>query len=118
MYKNYFFLNRIIIEANQELSGYTIINCFSQDKDKVVFELKKSDQFRYLEISVNPGLPYITIKQNFHRAKKNTIDFFSEYLPAGEIRFRIADSDRIIKIRNFDILIFILPFAESSQIYF
>ncbi len=100
MYKNYFFLNRIILEANQVLNGYSITNCFSQDKDKIVFELKNKSDLKFLEISVNPGMPYITIKNDFHRAKKNTVDFFINYLPADKIQFNISDSDRIIKIKT------------------
>ncbi len=98
MYKNYFYLNRIILEANKELHNFKIVNIFSQDRDKVVFEMKYQDNSKFLEISVNPGMPYITLKNEFHRAKKNTIDFFYEYLPAEIIEFQISDSDRIIKI--------------------
>ena len=98
MYKNYFYLNRIILEANKELNNFKIVNIFSQDRDKIVFEMKYQDNSKFLEISVNPGMPYITLKNEFHRAKKNTIDFFYEYLPAEIIEFQISDSERIIKI--------------------
>ncbi len=100
MYKNYFFLNRIIIDANNQLVGYSIENIFSQEKGKIIFELKNKSDFKFLEICVNPGTPYFTLKQNFHRAKKNTIDFFQKYLPAEILQFEICDRDRIIKIKT------------------
>ena len=118
MYKNYFFLNRIIIEANQNLNGYKIVNSFSQERDKLIFELKKSTEYKYLEISVNPGLSYITIKQNFHRAKKNTIDLFSEYLPTDEISFHIAESDRILKIKTSEFEIYFTIRGKFTNLFF
>ncbi|MEO8399839.1 MAG: NFACT RNA binding domain-containing protein [Ignavibacteriaceae bacterium] len=100
MFKNYFFLNKIIIEANKLLKAYLITNIFSQEKDKIIFELSNKIDQKYLEVSVNPVLAYITLKNNFHRAKKNTMDFFSKYLPAELISFQISEDDRIIKLKT------------------
>ena len=95
-----------------------IVNCFSQERDKLIFELKKSTEYKYLEISVNPGLSYITIKQNFHRAKKNTIDLFSEYLPTDEISFHIAESDRILKIKTSEFEIYFTIRGKFTNLFF
>ncbi len=101
MFKNYFFLNRLIIEANTVLKVSKIISIFSQEKDKLIIEVRKNDFNKFIEISVNPGFPYFTIKDSYNRAKKNTIDVFENILPADLICLEIAVSDRIIKF-NFD----------------
>jgi len=98
MIKNYFILNRIILEANEELDGFRITEAYSQEKDKIIFCFKRNDDEKFIEISVNPGFPYINLRQNVHRAKKNTVDFFSEYLPAEFVSFEIADNDRVLKL--------------------
>ncbi len=98
MIKNYFFLNKFIEEANNLLQESIVVSVFSQEKDKLVTELRKNGTDFYLEISVNPGFPYITIKRKFNRAKKNTIDFFPNCLSAKLRSFGISDSDRLIKI--------------------
>ena len=53
---------------------------------------------KFLEINVNPVQPHINIRTSYSRAKKNTIDVFSE--AHGQIisSIKIADDDRIIKI--------------------
>ncbi|MFZ0453390.1 MAG: NFACT RNA binding domain-containing protein [Ignavibacteriaceae bacterium] len=99
MYKNYFFLNRFVVEVNSILKDSFLISAFSQEKDKLLLEIRKERETRFLEISVNPGFPYITLKDSYHRAKKNTIGFFAELLPAQIQQFEIADSDRILKIK-------------------
>jgi predicted ribosome quality control (RQC) complex YloA/Tae2 family protein len=98
MIKNYFFLNRFIFEASEQLKGSSLNEAFSQDKDKIILSFQRSDNDLFLEISTNPGLPYINLRQNFHRAKKNTLSFFADYLPAKFIDMSIAKTDRVIKI--------------------
>lgn len=99
MYKNYFFLNRFIVEINSILKDSLLLSAFSQEKDKLILEVKKDSEIKFLEISVNPGFPYINLKDSFYRAKKNTIDFFSEHLPLKLIQFEIASADRILRIK-------------------
>ncbi len=98
MIKNYFILNRLIVEFNSELQGFTINQIFSQEKNILMLECIKNNVVKFIEISVNPGFPYINLKSNYSRAKKNTIDFFQEYLPAEIISFEIAKADRVIRI--------------------
>lgn len=98
MFKNYFLLNRIVVEANLLLNDFVITSIFSQEKDKLLFILTNNTKEIILEISVNPGFPYFSVKDKFNRAKKNTIDFFEEYLPSKIISIEIAENDRIIKI--------------------
>ncbi len=99
MYKNYFILNRIILELNASLRDSVITEIFSQEKDRLVLKCVK-DSEKYIEISVNPGDPYITLKDEFHRARKNSIDFFSDYLPVMINNFEISDHDRLVRING------------------
>ncbi|HKI78625.1 MAG TPA: NFACT RNA binding domain-containing protein [Ignavibacteriaceae bacterium] len=98
MYKNYFILNRFIIEAGKILEGFKLISAFSQDKNKLILEFSKGENNYYIEISTNPGFPFITLKNKFKRAKKNTIDFFESACSQIISSFEIADFDRIVKL--------------------
>ncbi len=101
MYKNYFILNRIVLELNSVLQHSVIREIFSQEKDRLIIKCNDVDE-KYIEISVNPGMPYITLKKEYHRAKKNSIDFFAEYLPAEINKIEISSVDRIIRMNCFD----------------
>ena len=97
MHKNYFFLNRLAVELNKELENCPLVAAFSQEKNKLVLEFQKPDNNKYLEISVEPGFPYLNLRESFKRAKKNTVDFFTEYLPSNLNQIEIAEDDRIVK---------------------
>ena len=98
MFKNYFILNRLVIEANILLKDYSLVSAFTQDKERIIFELKNNDRKKFIEISTIPNFEFISIKDNFSRAKKNTIDFFSPHLPSKIASFKISVKDRIIRI--------------------
>ena len=98
MIKNYFYLNKFVIEAGKILRGKKVYNIFTQEKDKLILEFGEEDEKMFLEMYVNPGQPHINIRTSYSRAKKNTIDVFPE--ACGQIisSIKIAIDDRIIKI--------------------
>jgi len=71
-----------------------------------------------LVISVNPSFPFIIIKNEFHRAKKNTIDFFEPYVPAEIKNFEIAKTDRVIKITLSSGNIYFIIRGNFTNIFF
>jgi predicted ribosome quality control (RQC) complex YloA/Tae2 family protein len=108
--KNYFFLKRFLAEAYGELKGLNAVSIFSQEKDKIIFKLSPGNREavgKFLELSANPGNPYPALKKNYRRAKKNTIDFFSGYLPMKLVSMEIAESDRVMKFK-----------FDSASVYF
>ncbi len=117
MFKNYFFLNRIITELNDQFKGFTLRSIFSQEKDTLIFEITDFKRNYFLEISVNPGFPYINIRHNFHRAKKNTIDFFRTVLPSKITGFSIAATDRVIKIELEDSPLFFIVRGKHTNVF-
>ena len=107
MIQNYFFLNRLVLEANEILRDAVIQEIFSQEKGTLVIYCEKSNENIFIETSVIPGNSYFTIKNKYTRAKKNTINFFDEAVKQQINSFEIANDDRIIKIK-----------LQPSEIYF
>lgn len=105
MIKNYFFLNRFVVELSGLLDQFTLAEAFSQEKDKIVLILERTNEQRFIEINVNPGFPYINLRDKYYRAKKNTISFFHDRLPSRFTGCSIAVSDRLLKLsfQNFNI---------------
>jgi len=92
MYKNYYYLNRLVIELNKFVPGSTLNECFSQESDRLVL----STTLFALIISANQNEPFIIKRDEFHKAKKNVLNFFPDYLPSNIQKVFIADDDRII----------------------
>jgi predicted ribosome quality control (RQC) complex YloA/Tae2 family protein len=107
MIQNYFFLNRVILEANELLKDAVIREIFSQEKGTLIINCENLNGNIFIELSVIPGNSYFVIKNNYTRAKKNTINFFNEAFNQRIVSFEIANNDRIIKLK-----------LEQSEIYF
>ncbi len=108
MFKNYFYLLRSVNYLNSILSGARIFDIYSQEKNKLFLHIPSEENpHRHLIISTNPHSPYLLVKNNHHKAKRNVIDFFADYLPLLLSDIKIATNDRLI---NFNL--------DSSNLYF
>src|SRR3972149_1694868 len=97
MFKNFFVLNRHVVEVNKLLSGFTLVNIFTQEKNKLIFYLRKDVQEYFIELNADSSLPYFIVREKYNRAKENTLDFFESYLPSKLNSIKIAELDRIIQ---------------------
>ncbi|MBL1211922.1 MAG: DUF814 domain-containing protein [Ignavibacteriae bacterium] len=101
MIKNYFYLLRNTIELTDELVNCSVNEIYSQEKDKIYLRLA-SEQFphKHLIISSDQNMPYLYVKEDHRKAKKNTINFWDEYLPAEIIKISIAKNERVVKLQS------------------
>ncbi|MEI7812463.1 MAG: NFACT family protein, partial [Ignavibacteria bacterium] len=98
MYKNYFYLNRMITELNPIFTGMWLTEAFSQEKDRLILNFTSNgNDKRILAVSTDQNLPYINLRKEYCRAKKNTAEFFFDHLPDSLINIEIATDDRIIR---------------------
>ena len=100
MYKNFFFLNKFAIEADNDLREYSLTDAFSQDKDTLILGFRLGEEKKFIELSVNPGNPYITLRNKYSRAKRNSVSFFEDYLPIRIESVGIALYDRVIRFNS------------------
>ncbi|HET55890.1 MAG TPA: DUF814 domain-containing protein [Ignavibacteria bacterium] len=108
MFKNYFYLNRAVIELSEMLIGSTIFEVFTQEKETLYFHIPtEENEYRHLVVSINQSEPYLIIKDEHRKARKNVANFYSDLLPDKIEAIQIAQDDRIIKIicTNFYLLI-------------
>ncbi len=117
MYKNYFFLNREIVELNKLLNGFSITSVFSQYKNLLTINCTKNEKKIFIEISTNPGDPYLHLRESFNRAKKNTVDVFGEIPKSTILSFEIAESDRIIKIQTDKYILYFTIRGKYTNVY-
>ncbi len=96
MLKNYFLLNRIILELNAALKYGKVISVFTQEKEKLVIEIKKNEEDIFVEICVNHSLPYLIYRDFYIRAKKNSLDLLPALGGRNILDCLIAEDDRIL----------------------
>jgi predicted ribosome quality control (RQC) complex YloA/Tae2 family protein len=119
MYKNYFYLLRCIKEISSVINGNSIIEIYTQEKDKLYLHIPLQNKpLFHLIISVNPQTFYLTFKEELHKAKKNTYSFFPEYLPSRIENIKIALGERIIRIEIEKGKLFFICRGNESNILF
>ena len=100
MLRNYYYLSRAVSELNELLKDSEVKQIFSQDKNILLISIPSKDNpFRHLEISTYPSLPYLLLRNDFRKAKKNVLEFNKVSLPEVIKELTIAENDRLINIK-------------------
>ncbi len=94
MHNNYYFLRQLSTRLNEKVSGYTIVSCFSQNKDELIIELNNSFDSVFIKANLSPGFCCLSFPVNFHRARKNTIDLFREVILKKIIAVKQFENER------------------------
>lgn len=116
MFKNFFVLNRHIVEVNKLLSGFNLVNIFTQEKNKLIFCLRSDLREYFIEMNADSLLPYFIIREKYNRAKKNTLDFFESYLPSKLNLIKIAEFDRVIQFNLQDASIYFYIHGKETNV--
>lgn len=99
MFKNYFYLLRASQELNELLKGNKLLECYTQERDKLFLHIPTEEfSFLHLIISTNPQEFHFYIKEEQRKAKKNTADFFAQHLPQRISEVKIAFGERVLAI--------------------
>lgn len=80
MHNNHYFLRQLGLLLNARIKGYTLVSCFSQEKDELVIEFNNGTKSFFIKASLRPELQCLSFPTTFHRARKNSIDLFPELL--------------------------------------
>ncbi|MEN8191621.1 MAG: NFACT RNA binding domain-containing protein [Bacteroidota bacterium] len=119
MLRNYYYLNRAVTELNELLKGAEVTEIFSQDKNLLLLSIPTRDYpYRHLEISTNFSLPYLQLKYDHRKAKKNVVEFTKISLPEKIKKISIADNDRIINIEMSASKLIFSIMGGKTNIYF
>jgi predicted ribosome quality control (RQC) complex YloA/Tae2 family protein len=98
MHNNYLFLKHLASELKVKLLGSALLSCFSQEKDELMLGFNTYGNDVYLKCTLKPDFSCITIQNEFARAKKNTVNLWSEIYGLKVIDFSIFENERALKI--------------------
>jgi predicted ribosome quality control (RQC) complex YloA/Tae2 family protein len=93
-----FFLQRLAVRLEQQLRGYTLVSCFSQDKDELVLEFNDARNSLFLKASLQPEIQCLSFPHTFRRARKNSIDIFPEIILRAVKGVRAFRNERSIAV--------------------
>lgn len=118
MFKNYFYLLRCIKELSGLIINNKIAEVYTQEKDKLFLRIPSADNHNYhMIISTNPQSPFITIKHEHFKAKKNVKIFFEDFTPDVLEKIEIAQGDRIVRFTLSESYLFFVVRGAGTNIF-
>lgn len=84
------------------LEGWTLAECWSQERNRLALRFILDRRSLFVEISVDLHLGYALLRDDLQRARKNTIDFFTSVLGARLGSVEVHDGERVVSLRFVD----------------
>ena len=79
MHNNFYFLRQLSTALNKKLVGYSVVSCFSQNKDELIIELNNEKVSFFIKAHLL-SFSCLTFPDHFNRARKNSVDLFNEII--------------------------------------
>ena len=98
MLNNYFTIRENAKFLNENISGYSIDEIYTQEKSKLFINLvneEKKDS-KVLEYSIEKGMIYLVLKENYSKAKKNFANLLEEVYKKQILNIALYNDDRAI----------------------
>lgn len=98
MHNNYYFLRQLSTALQQQLSGSTLVSCFSQAKDELVIEFNDGTNSFFIRAILQSDFSCLTFPAKFSRARKNSVDLFNSLLMQQVTAIRQFTNERSFAI--------------------
>lgn len=80
MHNNHYFLRQLSAALETILQGTVISECFSQSKDELVIRFETKTKPFFIRASLVPSFSCLSFPDDFHRARKNSVDLFESLI--------------------------------------
>ncbi len=80
MHNNYYFLRHLSAALNTRLQGFSVVSCFSQNKEELIIELNDKKSSFFIKAHLLSSFSCLSFPGQFNRAKKNSVDLFGELI--------------------------------------
>jgi len=101
---NYYFIRSISSVLDKRLQGSRLISAFSQNKDELIIQFSPSETGRpdfYIKCLMSSSLTCLSFPEDFHRARKNSVDLFSDLNDLNVLQLSHYENERAFSI-NFE----------------
>lgn len=98
MIRHYLTFAHQAASLENELAGWTLAECWTQQKNQLVLRFIDGVVSRFVEISLDLKIGYVVQRAQVARARKNTLDFFHDALGRQLEGATIDEGERIIRM--------------------
>lgn len=120
MHNNFYFLRQLSSALAQRLEGYSIVSCFSQNKDELVLEFNNTQTSFFIKADLQPEFQCLCFPEKFNRARKNSIDLFPEIIlqPVRTVRQFNNERSFAIVFQSGDALVFKMHGTRANVVHY
>ncbi|GAA4045605.1 hypothetical protein GCM10022409_34570 [Hymenobacter glaciei] len=98
MHTNYYFLRQLAPALTEQLRGYRVAACFTQEKDELVVGLTNGTAEFWLKAQLGANFPALALPETFQRARANSVDLFPDLL-GEQVETVVAwPQDRVLQV--------------------
>ena len=94
MHNNYYYLRQLSARLKNELKGWVLGTCFSQEKNEIVFGFWTDGKEFYIKAILQPDFSLLTFPTDFNRAKKNSANLFKDLIGSQVVDVSQFENDR------------------------
>lgn len=117
MIRNYYTLLHLSNEINN-LSGFAVKECWTQEKDTLIIELCDSKTSKYLIFRSDGKNDSIYLRDQFARAGKNSVTLLEELSDELFQSCEVFENERILRIRFINTLAYFVLFGgDNSNVF-
>jgi predicted ribosome quality control (RQC) complex YloA/Tae2 family protein len=98
MHTNYYFLRQLAPALTEQLRGYRVAVCFTQEKDELVIGLSNGGKDFWLKAQLGATFPALALPETFQRARSNSVDLFPDMLGEQVESVAAWPQDRVLQV--------------------
>jgi predicted ribosome quality control (RQC) complex YloA/Tae2 family protein len=102
VHNNFYFLRQLCKALESTLAGAVVSECFSQSKDELIVRFEIGAESFIIKASLLPSFSCLSFPGNFQRARKNSVDLFSEMIGRHVLSVRQFNNERSFALRLSD----------------
>jgi len=120
LHNNYYFINALRAELEEKLKGFSLSECFTQQKEELILIFEQGASFFILQAHLGSDFSALNFPETFTRAKKNVQNLFPEIIGQTVEAVLQVKNERafIVKFNNRFQLLFKLHGNRSNIILF
>lgn len=121
MHLNYHFFKFLCPALNSEISGGTVVSCFSQNKEELIIEIEKTDgKPFFIRALLLPSNPSLSFPKDFKRSRKNNVDLFPEVIGKKITELHLLNFERAfyLVLDSSQVMLFKMHGSRSNILYY
>lgn len=123
MHQNFYFLRQLAPALEKLVKGNYLIEAFSQEKDEIILIFGSQEEETapfFIKASLRSDFASLSFPDRFDRARRNSVNLFTELYGKRIVEVRVFENERAIKfgIEGGETLVFKLFGNRSNIIHF